>query len=903
MAPSGCCCCGFFYLFILLLSQPTESCIPHSIQSQVPVKINPGYVVTQVPLGHCRREGLNLSSSDPHFTVKRNGNIVATHFIMVTKQRSFSVSLSDGGGQPQRMDVELTPDPRQVPGYLPAQKFPWDLARKRYKRRWSPPPFNIIEHDLPPFPKDMEQVGSDSSTNYTVYYTIRGDGVTLPPENLFSVDRDTGMLKVHYAVDREQYQQFVFEAQVFDKKTGKETDRPLDITVLVQDINDNAPTFSGPLQFHVAEQSSTGTEVGVVTATDRDQEETLHTKIRFSLLTGNQLFNIQPRSGLITTRTNSLDREVQVSIPVIVEIRDMDGATNGLFTTATATVSLVDINDNPPTFRQTMYKARIEENRADVLVLRIPVDDKDEEKTKNWNAKFVITEGNENGYFRIDTDVNTNEGLLYVVKPLDYEKGRVVLLRVSAQNEAPLVDSAGSWLSIPVELSVGDVDEGPEFNPPNKLIRVKENILNGSVLGIYSAQDPETKSSKGIRYYKVSDPGSWVSVAEATGELKVTNTIDLESPLVTNAMYNITIKAVDSSSKSGVGTVTLLIEDVNDNVPVVPDGELVLCEEEEGKMGSVTVHAQDADLSPYSSPFHFHVADVKWRLRDAQNTSVVLEQAVDMPRGVYHVPIRIADLQDNGGVQVVTVRVCRCLGGECISARSSVTLGVWGVLAMLLALALLLLLCIFFVFSCTTKGEKMYIDESSGGMLLKSNTEAPGEEVKSANLLMVPTSGDVDAVDGSMKGSGLREQKGNTSSVSPAGPVGLQNMTQQSMYQSTRRDFTMAQGQSSFYTTGHYGNANYHDSLLYKQNHLSALHTWNTNALYLDQKLEYFGGKSEERYADDVLHMFGYEGDGSLAGSVGCCSDLGDQDNLDFLDSLGPKFKTLANICMGREQD
>jgi hypothetical protein len=51
-----------------------------------------------------------------------------------------------------------------------------------------------------------------------------------------------------------------------------------------------------------------------------------------------------------------------------------------------------------------------------MLVLRIPVDDKDEEKTPNWNARFVITQGNENGNFRIDTDPETNEGLLYVIK-------------------------------------------------------------------------------------------------------------------------------------------------------------------------------------------------------------------------------------------------------------------------------------------------------------------------------------------------------------------------------------------------------------------------------------------------------------------------------------------------------
>jgi hypothetical protein len=74
---------------------------------------------------------------------------------------------------------------------------------------------------------------------------------------------------------------------------------------------------------------------------------------------------------------------------------------------------------------------------------------------------------------------------------------------------------------------------------------------------------------------------------------------------------------------------------------------------------------------------------------------VVLEQAVDMPRGNYEVEMRIADLQDKGDVQVVNVKVCRCLGGQCVAATSSVGMGAWGTLALLLALAMLLLLCEF----------------------------------------------------------------------------------------------------------------------------------------------------------------------------------------------------------------
>lgn len=47
---------------------------------------------------------------------------------------------------------------------------------------------------------------------------------------------------------------------------------------------------------------------------------------------------------------------------------------------------------------------------------------------------------------------------------------------------------------------------------------------------------------------------------------------------------------------------------------------------------------------------------------------------------------------------------------------------------------------------------------------------------------------------------------------------------------------------------------------------------------------------------DSVLEC-DFEGQGSSAGSVGCCSLLESDNDLQFLSDLGPKFKTLAEIC------
>lgn len=45
-------------------------------------------------------------------------------------------------------------------------------------------------------------------------------------------------------------------------------------------------------------------------ASDKDEPNTLHTKIKYTLLNGTNLFRIDPYSGVISASTNTLDREV-----------------------------------------------------------------------------------------------------------------------------------------------------------------------------------------------------------------------------------------------------------------------------------------------------------------------------------------------------------------------------------------------------------------------------------------------------------------------------------------------------------------------------------------------------------------------------------------------------------------
>lgn len=71
-------------------------------------------------------------------------------------------------------------------------------------------------------------------------------------------------------------------------------------------------------------------------------------------------------------------------------------------------------------------------------------------------------------------------------------------LEIMARNEAELSGTSSTWNSIPVDVAVIDVDEGPEFSAPTITFNIKENEPNGTLIGRYTALDPETKTSNGI---------------------------------------------------------------------------------------------------------------------------------------------------------------------------------------------------------------------------------------------------------------------------------------------------------------------------------------------------------------------------------------------------------------------
>lgn len=62
------------------------------------------------------------------------------------------------------------------------------------------------------------------------------------------------------------------------------------------------------------------------------------------------------------------------------------------------------------------YQGEVMELQTLKEVLRVAVEDKDSPNTPGWRAQYFFIKGNEEGNYKMETDPQTNEGVLSVVK-------------------------------------------------------------------------------------------------------------------------------------------------------------------------------------------------------------------------------------------------------------------------------------------------------------------------------------------------------------------------------------------------------------------------------------------------------------------------------------------------------
>ncbi|XP_075069563.1 desmoglein-2 [Mixophyes fleayi] len=826
----------------------------------------------------------------------------------------------------------------------------------RHKREWIIPPVSIYEEQDNSFKNPIAKIQSDSKVDPSlrIRYKITGRGVTEPPLGMFIINERTGEMNVTGIVDREEIPMFYLKGYALDQY-GKDVEPPIDLRVKVIDINDNSPVFTQEVFVGTVEElSPSNTLIMFLNATDADEPNTINSKLAYRILSqeGQSQTFMVTKSGEVRTIVATLDREKQSSYNLEVQVRDRDGDPNGgLAGTASLKIKVKDVNDNIPRLENEQYEGSVEENVANVEILRMKVFDDDEEFTDNWLANFTIVSGNEDHYFEIITDTHTNEGVLMLVKEADYEVMQNVLLSVIVSNRAEyhssirhMISSGGTIIgggggggggggaggagggggkAVPIKVKVKNVREGPVFKPRRKILAVSEGktVIN-KVIGTYQAYDADTGGiAQHVKYAKEYDPDNWFTIDQTTAEIKLIKMPDRESIYVVNGTYIAKILAIseDLPGKTATGTIAIDVEDVNDNCPVLVNPDQTVCEDSK----FINLTAVDRDAFPNGAPLKFMVVDEPpgnaklWSIGKTDSESAQLIPK-DIWVGLHQVQILVTD---NKGMscpekQILKLTVCTCEKGisGCTERLSDTSIGLGGGAVGLMILACLLLLLVpllLLLCFCGSEGKGfLAVPAGTEESILVHNHEGASPEdtavlshMTAIGFAGAGAGGGAGAGAGMIKGDGYGMQEGYD--YNSKGMYNSNTLLER-RYEENRGLFTAAEmaagagsGMRSIGVLGSGGGSGTGGQVSFAGAGSQAALNEGFLKGYFYDKVMACADEDLAQAAKDCILIYSKEGSDSIAGSVGCCSLIESDFEENYLDDLGMKFKVLADICQG----
>ena len=557
-----------------------------------------------------------------------SGSNEELEFEILTNNSSFSIDLETGI---VRVAIELDFDNASLPNPI--------IVHILVSDRGTPPrstngTLNITVTDVndnaPYFTGDLIQefVAENTSVNHTAF-TIRAfdrdsnenaeltyeilNAIPEECETRYRIVSETGEVILNEPVDAEEREE---SCSLLVKATDN-GDPPLSDTatynVLITDINEKAPEFvpARPTG-EVAENSRNGTSVLTLETTDGDGD-----MVRYRAIGGATNIFVVSSSGLITVAPGAvLNRETRDTYDLLVEARD-DG-TPRKSTETTVTITISDVNDNPPIFSETNYYISVRESLGLSEAFGTVVAS-DEDIGTNDNIEYRIVENADGesdfGKFAITSD----SGQLFLMEGLDYDtEGHYYLLRVQADDG---VFQTNTTVHIRV-LESNDIT--PTFENLPGSVELAENAQNGTVVFNVSATDNDLNVNGKITYSLREGEGSdKFSIDPDTGVIIVSgdNQFDFDDGEQT---YKLTVIAMDNAGSMPSGdneaasgsafgndtllspedevrtnssTLTIKITDINDNAPRFTEDSYnpVVVEHDGITLTIITVTATDAD--------------------------------------------------------------------------------------------------------------------------------------------------------------------------------------------------------------------------------------------------------------------------------------------------------------------
>ncbi|XP_042237522.1 putative neural-cadherin 2 isoform X2 [Homarus americanus] len=245
-----------------------------------------------------------------------------------------------------------------------------------------------VGHSLATFTATDKDQGGEDEVRYTI-------DPSSDPFRLFAVD-SVGRVHLRRQLDREAAERHVVRVLAVDSGAPALT-ATATILLTVTDVNDNAPNVANPDTLYVLENSGPR-HVGDLKLDDADDWSLGHgppftvqladdapTHIKENFAVDFDEKGDEGRGVAVVTSLGPLDREVSVTrlLPLVL------GDAHSLVTTATITITIADLNDNPmKPANKTVTITRFRSEEVPIPVGRVYVEDADDwdagDKTWAW---------------------------------------------------------------------------------------------------------------------------------------------------------------------------------------------------------------------------------------------------------------------------------------------------------------------------------------------------------------------------------------------------------------------------------------------------------------------------------------------------------------------------------------
>ena len=366
----------------------------------------------------------------------------------------------------------------------------------------------------------------DEDEGDTLTHALGGDDA-----DSFMIDGETGQISVGEGTELDFESEMTTYTVTVTATDGEGLYDMITVTINVTNVNDHMPMFAEDTAMReVAENAAAGTDVGMVTATDADDDSLMYSD-------DSMYFDVDPETGQIMVAEGAmLDYEMEDMHTVTVTASDGESSDSIM-----VTIMVTDMNE-APMFAADMDTRSVAENTAAGENVGDPVMAMDEDESDTLTYALG---GDDAASFAIDAA--TGQIMVGEGTELDFESEMTTYtVTVTATDDDGLYDM------VTVTINVTNVNEQPMFADDVAEFSVAENAAAGTDVGMVMASD-------GDDILMFSDDSMYFDVDSETGQIVVAEGAMLDYEM--EDMHTVTVTASDGEDTGSI-IVTITVTDM-----------------------------------------------------------------------------------------------------------------------------------------------------------------------------------------------------------------------------------------------------------------------------------------------------------------------------------------------------